>query len=290
MKYYQNNYTYKKRQNSRFLFCILVAEVEMKVYVDLIFFINFMFDLLLLLSVGIERKIYAKFYRFVIGALIGSSSMISMMFSMNGLVLFLFKLILSIAMVVVTFSYRNRSFFLENLKCLYGSSIILGGLMYFLNIQASYYQDGLIFVHDGTSINLIIIMIASPIIFYLYIKKKRRQNLIRSLLHTVKFHYKNEEFIVQGYLDTGNAVVDPYKKRKVIILSNANFYPCIEESILVSYKTVGHQGILRCIVADQLFIDDKIINVDKCLIGTSEENINIKGANCILPEGLLEEE
>ena len=30
--------------------------VEMKVYLDLVFFINFMFDLLLLLTVGIECK------------------------------------------------------------------------------------------------------------------------------------------------------------------------------------------------------------------------------------------
>ena len=141
--------------------------VAMKVYVDLVFFINFMYDLLLLISVGLERKIFPKFYRFLLGSLVGALSMFFLFFSFSSLVLFLFKFLISILMLLATFSYRNKNFLYQNIKSLYGSSIILGGLMYFLNVQSSYRQEGLIFFLVCTSINLIIIIIASPILFYL---------------------------------------------------------------------------------------------------------------------------
>ena len=68
------------------------------------------------------------------------------------------------------------------------------------------------------------------------------------------------------------------------------FVPSIEESILVPYKTVGHQGLLRCVIADELVIDEKKIEKSHYLIGFSEEMINIEGATCILPGSFMKEE
>ena len=280
----------KKRQNVRFFFCIVIMVVAMKVYVDLVFFINFMYDLLLLISVSLERKIFPKFYRFLLGSLVGALSMFFLFFSFSSLVLFLFKFLISILMLLATFSYRNKNFLYQNIKSLYGSSIILGGLMYFLNVQSSYRQEGLIFFHDGTSINLIIIIIASPILFYLYKKEKRKYQVKQQLLHTVQVTYKQQVFTHQAYLDTGNTIKDPYKKRDVIVMKEQAFVPSIEESLLVPYKTVGHQGLLRCVIADELVIDEKKIEKSHYLIGFSEEMINIEGATCILPGSFMKEE
>mgnify|MGYP004467890345 CR=1 FL=1 len=43
--------------------------------------------------------------------------------------------------------------------------------MYFLNMNFSYKQEGLIFYHNSYSINIIMIIILTPIILYIYKKE-----------------------------------------------------------------------------------------------------------------------
>ena len=60
-----------------------------------------------------------------------------------------------------------------------------------------------------------------------------------------------------------------------------------ENGILVPYSTVNGNGILKCIVADKIIIDNEKI-IDKPLIGLSSEKFNIEGINMILNNETLE--
>ena len=262
--------------------------VGMKVYLDLIFFINFMFDLLLLMTVSIECKIFSKKRRLVFASFLGSLSTFLLFLPLNNLSLFLFKVIVSIVMIFTGFKITSKELFINLMKSLYGNSIILGGLIYFLNNQFSYEQRGFIFIHDGTSINLIIILISSPIIFYLYHKIYWEEKKKRELLHKVSIKCKNEIINTLGFLDTGNNIKDPYKKRGILLISPKEFKLDLEEAILVPFKTVDNKGLLRCIEIDKLIIDDNLIT-GKYLLGVSPKNIEINGASIILPN-MIEEE
>ena len=260
----------------------------MKVYLDLIFFINFMFDLLLLMTVSIECKVFSKKRRLLISSFLGSLSTFLLFLPLNNFSLFLFKVVISIIMIFVGFKITSKDLFFSLIKSLYGNSIILGGLIYFLNNQFSYKQKGFIFIHDGTSLNLIIILISSPIIFYLYHKMVTDEKKKRDLLHKVSIKCKRGTITTLGFLDTGNNIKDPYKKRGVILISPNEINLSLEESILVPFKTVESNGLLRCIEIDELKIDDNLIT-KKYLLGISPKKIEIKGANTILPN-IIEEE
>ena len=260
----------------------------MKVYLDLVFFINFMFDLLLLLTVGIECKIFPKKRYLILGALLGSLSTFLLFLPLNNFSLFLFKILVSIGMILIAFKITSKNLFLTLIKSLYGNSIILGGLIYFLNNQFSYKQKGFIFIHDGTSLNLIIILISSPIIFYLYHKSMIRERKKRQLLYDVSIKYKNKSLNILGYLDTGNNIKDPYKKRGVIIVNPKVLSIKMEDAILVPFKTVEGKGLLRCIEVDEVKIDNNLLG-NKYLLGISPKEINIEGASCILPCNIEEE-
>ena len=264
----------------------MVVVVEMKVYVDLVFFINFMFDLLLLMSVSIECKIFSKKRFLLLGSFLGSVSTFLLFLPLNNITLFLFKVVVSVIMVLTSFKVTSKEMFVTLIKSLYGNSIILGGLIYFLNNQFSYKQVGFIFVHDGTSINLILILIASPVVFYLYHKSLLKEKTKRNLLHKVIIKYNNTNIETLGYLDTGNTLKDPYKKRPVIIINDLDVE--LEKAILVPYKTVDGKGLLKCVEVKEIIVDDKLLS-NKYLLGVSPNNINIKGASCILPN-LMEEE
>ena len=260
----------------------------MKVYLDLIFFINFMFDLLLLMTVSIECKVFSKKRRLLISSFLGSLSTFLLFLPLNNFSLFLFKVVISIIMIFVGFKITSKELFFSLIKSLYGNSIILGGLIYFLNNQFSYKQKGFIFIHDGTSLNLIIILISSPIIFYLYHKMIVEEKRKRELLHRVSIKCEKGSINTLGFLDTGNNIKDPYKRRGIILVNSSEINLSLEESILVPFKTVDSNSLLRCIEIEELRIDDNLIT-KKYLLGVSPKNIEIKGASCILPN-IIEEE
>lgn len=276
----------KKRQIIRFFFCIVILVVRMKVYLDLIFFINFMFDLLLLMTVSIECKIFSNKKRLFLASFFGSGTTFLLFLPLNNISLFLFKVVISILMVFIGFKITSKQLFITLIKSLYENSIILGGLIYFLNNQFSYKQKGLIFIHDGTSLNLIIILVLSPIIFYLYHKMIVKEEKKKKLLHKVFIKYKKGVVNTLGYLDTGNHLKDPYKKRGIIIINNIDI--SMEEAILVPFKTVDSSGLIKCIEIDEIRVDDNLLK-RKYLLGVSPKKIEIDGASLILPN-IMEEE
>lgn len=161
------------------------------------------------------------------------------------------------------------------------SSIVLGGFLYFLNIQFSYKHEGLVFFHEGLSINFIFLIIFSPIIIYIYVKQGLRLKNNYSKYHKVKMYLENKQIECVGYVDTGNKITDPYGKRRIIFTSiKLNID---ERFILVPYQTIDNQGFVKCIKLNRLEIDGKEIK-EKFLVGNINTEIKIDGVDCILPE------
>lgn len=262
----------------------------MKIYIDLVLVLNFVFDLILLMTVAYILKRNVKNYRLVIGSLVGSLSTLLLFINISSLELFLFKVVLSIMMVIISFGYRNIRYMLKNLSYLYITSIILGGFLYFLNINFSYKQKGIVFYNNGLSINVIFLIIISPVILYLYSKQVKELKNNYSNYFKVDIHLNKHIIKTNAYLDTGNKLVDPYLKRPILILNKKKMIYDINEfkMILVPYKTISNTGVLECILANS--IDIKGIGIRKnVLIGISKEEIRINGIDLILNANILEE-
>ena len=261
----------------------------MKVYLDLVFFMNFAFDFLLLLTVSLVLKRHASYRRLLFGAFVGSISLVCLFLPMNSFTLFLFKIILSIIMILIAFGFHDRNTFIKNFGYLYFVSILLGGFLYFLNTQFSYKQEGLIFFFEGLSINIIFLFIASPIILFLYVKQTQKLVHFRKTNVQVDLYFEDgREYHVLGFIDTGNQLRDPYKKRSVVLLSLDSFQVPFEEAILVPYRTLDHTGIIRCMEAKRLVIDQKR-EYFHVLVGKSEKAFTIPGVDLILPNEYFHE-
>ena len=120
----------------------------MKIYLDLVMILNFAIDFILLLTVSLILKRNVKITRIMLGAFIGGVSILFLFFNVNSVVLFLFKLIISILMIIMSFGFRDIKYTLVNLLYLYMSSIILGGFLYLLNLEFSYKHIGIIFFNN----------------------------------------------------------------------------------------------------------------------------------------------
>ena len=259
----------------------------MKVYFDLVFILNFIFDFLLLLSVVYILKRNVKLKRILFGALVGSSSIFLLFLNFNNLGMFLFKGLVSILMILATFSFENLKYFLSNLFYLYVSSVILGGGLYLLNNEFSYQNNGLMFFNNKFGLNIVVLVIAAPIILYFYIKQTKKLRTNYNNYYKVKLYYEDIELNFTAFLDTGNKLKDQYKNRPIILINTDKIDFSYEKSILVPYSTVNGRGVLKCLIVDKIVIDDNL-TLDKPLVGLSNEKFNIEGIDMILNNESLE--
>lgn len=258
---------------------------KVTVYVDLVLILNIAMDFLLLLSVSITLKRNVKFYRIILGSLIGGITIIFLFLDLNNLTLFLFKMIVSMLMVLTTFSFKNIKYFFNNLLYLYLLSIILGGGIYLLDIQFNYKNDGLLFINNGFTVNFIVLLISSPFIIYMYIKSVRNIKRNHSNFYKVDIIYNKNKYRFNAVLDTGNRLYDPYKRRPIVIVNTNKIKLDYENSILVPYHTASGNSILKCVEVDELIIDGKVLN--KVLVGISKEKFNIEGIDMLLHNDLI---
>lgn len=258
----------------------------MKIYLDLVLFLNFAFDFLLLLSVSIILKRNIKLNNIILGAFIGSLSILILFIKINSFTLFLIKILISILMILTTFKYKNIKYFIKNISFFYMNSIILGGFLYFLNIQFSYKNNGLVFYHNGLSINFIVLLILSPIIIYLYIKECKSLKHNYNNYYKIEIYYKNQIKKINSFLDTGNKLVSPYNKSPVILVNKKIIKNIDDNYIYIPYNTINNNGILKCIKVEKVIIEGIGIK-ENVLVGLTED-IKIDDVDCILNMKLLE--
>ena len=259
----------------------------MRVYVDLVLVLNFLFDTLILISTAYILKINIKPARFILGGLIGSLSTLFLFFNINSIELFLYKVILSILMVIITFSYKDISYTLKNIFYFYMVSILLGGFLYFINSNISSKHNGYVF-YNTKNINIMVLIVISPIILKLYSIQIKDFKYTLTNYYKVDIYLNNHIIKATAFLDTGNTLVDPYLNRPVLILNKKKMIYDINEfkMVLVPYNTIDNKGILECIIPDKIKINNKIIT--KALIGLSDNFININGVDLILNNNIKE--
>lgn len=257
----------------------------MKIYFDLVILLNFFFDFLILFSVRVILKKHTSLKRLLLGSFVGSLTIFCLFIPFTTITLFLFKIFLSVIIILVTFGRRG---FLQSIFYFYLVSIILGGGLYLFNITYSYDNNGLMFYKSGLSINFLLIIIVSPIIVYLFFIENKKYKNTYSNVYEVKIYINSKLYKLKGMLDTGNKLCDPYKKRSVIIFDKSVSIDMDDlKFIYVPYKALNTEGVIKCFKPDCVIIDEHVFN--NSLIGISKDDINLGDVDCILPNKFKED-
>lgn len=249
----------------------------MIVYVDLVILLNFLIDILLLISVQLLLKRESKFKKLLLGAVLGSISTLLLFYVHSNLLLLIYKFVISVLMVVIAFDYVNFHYFKENLFWLYIISIIFGGMIYLLNDQITLTNQGIVFSSNGLKINLFILMTGGPLLIRAYLKYQKRLTNNHSNYYDVDIYYMGTKITATGFLDTGNKLIDPYFGRPIILV-NKELIKLPVKSFFVPYTVVGGNGLLEVFKPEKLIINQK--KTKQVLIGLSD--INLDGIKIIL--------
>ncbi len=263
----------------------------MKVYLDLVFLLNLFFDLIILLCVTLILKRNVKFRRILLGGVVGSLSIFFLFLDLNNFLLFILKIILCSFILIVSFGYKDIKYFLNNFLYFFVISMILGGFLYYLKVNFSYKNIGIVFYNKSLSINALFLVITSPIILYIYIKQIKSHKINYFLYYKVELTmHSGKNIKLNGFMDTANYMKDPYKNRPIIIVSDKKVSKSItnEKIILVSYDTLDSHGILKCFKPQKLYVND-LGEIKNVLIGITDINFKMDGVNCILNKQILED-
>ena len=241
----------------------------MKVYYEFIFILNFLLDFMILYGTKRILKINKKDIRLLLGSLIGSLTTIFLFIKIPNFSLAILKIVLSILINFASFGRKN---ILKNTFYFYLISIILGGAFYLFDIP-----ENIVFCYLFLIIGSIFII---SIIYKVFLNYKEK--IINKYL--VKIIYQKKEYLLEGFIDTGNRLVSPIKKESIILV---NLKIPLKKVIYVPYKALNTSGIIPCIRPDKILINNK--EITNCLIGIANEKFALKDIDCILPNKLKEE-
>lgn len=259
----------------------------MIIYIDLIFIINFIFDLLLLLTINIALKRYIKIYRLILGALTGSLSLIALFIPINSFGLFVFKILLGILMCFVSFGYKNIKYTFYNILYLYMTSIILGGFLYYLKINV---KGNSSIYYEGISISYLSLVLIAPIILYVFLKSLKVLKEVKNYYYKVEIIFDNDyKLSIAGFLDTGNKLKDPITNKPIILINKKLMKNSIHirSPMYIPYNSLNNHSLLECIKPKILKVNN--IELKNYLIGLSETSFKLNGIECLLNYQVLED-
>lgn len=244
----------------------------MEMYIDLFFIFNVIMDYIIIMSTNILLKRRTSYIRMILSSLIGGISSLVLFTSLNKIVI---EIVSIIIMVLISFGYKGIRYLINNILYMYILSTLLGGIIYLFNIKVS----------NSMFLTYLIIIVISIEIMLLYIKENKKMRSIYNNYYKVDIYFKDREKLsLIGFVDTGNNLYDPYKKRPVIIVHNK--YIKEDKYILVPYHTINGNGLLKCIKPDIIFIDG-IGYKGNVLIGFSDSFNFGDGVDVILHKDIM---
>lgn len=241
-------------------------------YIDLFFIFNVIMDYIIIMSTNILLKRRTNHIRMILSSLIGGISSLVLFTSLNKIVI---EIVSIVIMVLISFGYKGIRYLINNILYMYILSTLLGGIIYLFNIKVS----------NSAFLTYLIIIVISIEIMILYIKENKKMRSIYNNYYKVDIYFKDREKLsLIGFVDTGNNLYDPYKKRPVIIVHNK--YIKEDKYILVPYHTINGNGLLKCIKPDIIFIDG-IGYKGNVLIGFSDSFNFGDGVDVILHKDIM---
>ncbi|WP_226644071.1 sigma-E processing peptidase SpoIIGA [Mesobacillus subterraneus] len=204
----------------------------MKVYLDVIWALNLLFDAFLLYLTAIILKRQVKIWRLALGGAIGSLLIILSITPFHAAAGHpVGKLIFSIMMVLAAFGYKRFRFFIKSLMTFYVTTFLLGGTLtgvhYFIQFDMDL-ASNVAMNHIkgfGDPISWLFVLLGFPLAWH-FSKRNIEQFEMTKIqyesLADVEVKFMEMDFNVKGLIDSGNQLYDPISKMPVMILSIAN--------------------------------------------------------------------
>lgn len=283
----------------------------MTVYLDIIFLENFILNFIILYAVSLVIKEKVSYIKLMIASLIGASYVIIYyLINFQSKWNLIFKIILSVVMVYISFMPKSFKEFIKQITFFYLVSFVFGGaslgVIYMVNAGKISIRNGIIVGNYTLKTIFIGVILAFTIITVAFKFVKNRISK-KDLFCNIKIIINQSKINVKAVIDTGNFLKEPITNIPVIVVEKdilKNFVPReilenienilggdlknIPENIqneymsklkVIPFSSLGKQnGMLLGIKADGVVveIDNEEKYVEKVILGIYTKKLSKK--------------
>ena len=204
----------------------------MTVYLDIIFLENFILNCIILYAVSLVIKEKAGCIKLIIASLIGASYVIIYyLINFQSKWNLIFKIILSVVMVYISFMPKSFKEFIKQITFFYLVSFVFGGaslgVIYMVNAGKISIRNGIIVGNYTLKTIFIGVILAFTIITVAFKFVKNRISK-KDLFCNIKIIINQSKINVKAVIDTGNFLKEPITNIPVIVVEKdilKNFVP-----------------------------------------------------------------
>jgi len=227
------------------------------VYIDVLFFINFIMDSILLVITGRLSGRDFSVFKILAGGALGGIYSASVFFApLSFLSAWLIKLMVSAVMVGISFGFKPIKNLIRFVLNFYLASFLLGGALsaiFYFSGRPSVMANG-IYYFPLSIFQLYIVAFPLAISLAYYFKKSKNRLNNYGKYCTVTIGFKDKKITAPGIIDTGCSLTDPYCKKPVIIIDLDMASELLEESCfafrLIPYSTIESDGFMKAFSPD----------------------------------------
>lgn len=294
----------------------------MTVYIDIILLENLCMNYIILFATAYIMKIKISHIRIIASSSIGA--VYSIMLYMQILPIYssiFMKIILSVAMVYISYAPKTVKIAIKQLIIFYLISFAFGGcafaLLYFVKPQDIFIKNG---VYIGTYPLKIALLggIVGFIITYIAFKIIKNKATKEEMIYKLKIKNNDKTVEVNALLDTGNKLKDPITLVPVIVIEKQKLYNFLPEEILenidkiiggdsdklieenikymskfrvIPYNSIGKQnGLMLGFKADEvkIIIDEEERTIKNTIIGIFNQSFNSQTYSALISLEIIE--
>ena len=204
----------------------------MTIYLDIIFLENFILNFIILCAVGVVIKEKIRYLKLMIASFVGAIYVIIYyLINFQSKWNLIFKIILSVVMVYISFMPKSFKEFIKQITFFYLVSFVFGGaslgVIYMVNAGKISIRNGIIVGNYTLKTIFIGVILAFTIITVAFKFVKNRISK-KDLFCNIKIIINQSKINVKAVIDTGNFLKEPITNIPVIVVEKdilKNFVP-----------------------------------------------------------------
>ncbi|TMN23501.1 sigma-E processing peptidase SpoIIGA [Lentibacillus cibarius] len=223
----------------------------MTIYLDAVWLLNFLLDLMLLMLTQALAKDSTRRLRIIFGAFIASLLVpLSIYYPDTVFTSLLGKLLFSVIIILCAFRFFSIYRMFKLLLLFYFVTFAIGGgliaTQFVLQNPVSLSENGVLTFNSGYGdpVSWLFIVIGFPLVWYFTknrMDKHASEKIRYDQLYSVTIQIANSKYATKAYIDSGNQLVDPLTKKPVIIC---------DEHFLKQWFTENEWNLLKAAHAD----------------------------------------
>ncbi len=207
----------------------MIGMIFVIIYLDIVLAISTYCHWIILQLTDQLVRLNTKWYRILIGSLVASSIIpLTLFYPHSFFSSWISIFILSIVTILSTFGIRHIRSIGKIVFTFYFATFIIGGgllALYFVGYFTQHYVNGIASVNIyNEKVNGLFVVIGAPfmLFFIRYLMKKfARDQLDYDRIYRVKVNFNGQGHETNGFIDSGNQLMDPISGRPVAVCDEA---------------------------------------------------------------------